>query len=146
MTSSHPNLVFILADQLRYQSCGYAGDKRARTPHIDKLAHEGVNFCNAVSGHPVCAPYRASLFTGKYSSSTGMVINELRMNPNHECFGHILHRNDYDTAYIGKWHLWANELGNHHDPRNSFVPAGPYRLGFDGVWAAYNFHHRYFDT
>jgi arylsulfatase A-like enzyme len=108
--SSHPNLVFILADQLRYQSCGYAGDEHAHTPNIDQLVGEGVSFCNAVSGHPVCAPYRASLFTGKYSSSTGMVINELRMNPNHECFGHVLQQNNYDTAYIGKWHLWANEL------------------------------------
>ena len=59
----------------------------------------------------MCAPYRASLFTGKYASSTGMAINELRMNPNHDCFGHVLHRNGYQTSYIGKWHLWANQLG-----------------------------------
>jgi arylsulfatase A-like enzyme len=61
-----PNLVYILADQLRYQSCGYAGDERARTPNVDALARQGASFCSAVSGHPVCAPYRASLFTGKY--------------------------------------------------------------------------------
>lgn len=143
---SSPNLVFVFADQLRYQSCGYAGDERARTPTIDELASEGMNFCNAVSGHPLCAPYRASLFTGKYSTSTGMVINELRMNPGHECLGHVLRKNGYDIAFIGKWHLWANQLGHHHDPKNSFIPPGPYRLGFDGYWAAYNFHHRYFDT
>lgn len=143
---SPPNLVFVFADQLRYQSCGFAGDERARTPNMDRLVGEGVSFCNAISGHPLCAPYRASLFTGKYSSSTGMVINELRMNPNHECFGHVLQRGDYQTAYIGKWHLWAAQLGNHHDPKNSYIPAGPYRLGFDGYWAAYNFHHRYFDA
>jgi arylsulfatase A-like enzyme len=75
-----------------------------------------------------------------------MVTNELRMNPRHECLGQLLSQNGYQTAYIGKWHLWANELGNHHDPRNSFIPPGPYRLGFDGYWAAYNFHHRYFDA
>ena len=45
---------------------------------------------------------------------------------------------------IGKWHLWANELGNHDDPKNSHVPRGPHRLGFDGYWAAYNFHHEYY--
>ena len=76
-----PNLVYVFADQLRYQSCGYAGDERARTPNIDRFSREGVNFRQCVSGSPMCAPYRASLFTGKYSSSTGMVINELRMNP-----------------------------------------------------------------
>jgi len=139
-----PHVIFILADQLRYQSCGFAGDTKARTPNIDTLAKQGVVFRNAVSGHPVCAAYRASLFTGKYTTSTGMVINELRMNPNHECLAHVLTRHGYETAYIGKWHLWANELGNHYDPKNSFVPPGPYRLGFDGFWAAYNFHHEYY--
>ena len=139
-----PNLIYVLADQLRYQSLGYAGDPKARTPMIDEFARESANFRNAVSGHPVCAPYRASLFTGKYTTSTGMVINELRMNPNHECLAHVLTRHGYETGYIGKWHLWANELGNHLDPKNSFVPAGPHRLGFDGFWAAYNFHHEYY--
>ena len=140
-----PNLIYVFADQLRYQSVGYAGDKKAQTPRIDALAQEGVNFTNCVSGHPMCAPYRASLFTGKYSSSTGMVINELRMNPKHTCFGHVLTRGGYDTYYIGKWHLWANELGNHHDPKNSYTPPGEYRLGFDGYWASYGFHHTYWN-
>ena len=139
-----PNLIYVFADQLRYDACGYTGNSRARTPNIDKLAKEGVNLTNAVSGHPLCAPYRASLFTGKYTTSTGMVINELRMNPNHICFAHILTQNGYETAYMGKWHLWANQLGNHYDPKNSYVPPGPYRLGFDGFWAAYNFHHEYY--
>ncbi len=141
-----PNLVYVFADQLRYQSCGYAGDASAITPNIDRLSREGANFCNAVSGSPMCAPYRASLFTGKYASSTGMAINELRMNPNHDCFGHVLHRNGYQTSYIGKWHLWANQLGKHDAPKNSYIPPGQHRLGFDGEWSAYNFHHRYFDA
>jgi len=145
MPSNHPNLVYVFADQMRYQSVGYTGDKRAKTPNIDKLARSSMNLPQCVSGSPMCAPYRASLFTGKYSSSTGMVINELRMNPNHRCFGHVLHDNDYDTYYIGKWHLWANELGNHHDPKNSYTPPGEHRLGFDGYWASYGFHHTYWD-
>lgn len=139
-----PNLVYVFADQLRYDACGFTGNYKAKTPNIDRLTKEGVTLINAVSGHPVCAPYRASLFTGKYTTSTGMVINELRINPDHRCFAHILAENGYETAYIGKWHLWANQLGNHYDPKNSFVPPGPYRLGFDGFWAAYNFHHEYY--
>jgi arylsulfatase A-like enzyme len=145
-TGKRPNLVFLFADQLRYFSCGYAGDEYARTPNIDRLAAQGCNFHQAVSSTPVCAPYRASLFSGKYQSSTGMVINELRLSPEHECFGHVLTRNHYRTAYIGKWHLWANELGNHELTRNAFVPPGPYRLGFDGLWQAYNFNHEYYDS
>ncbi|MBN1902747.1 sulfatase [Candidatus Sumerlaeota bacterium] len=139
-----PNLIFVWADQLRYQSCGFAGDLKAITPNLDYFANEGAVFTNAISGHPVCSAYRASLLTGKYTTSTGMVINELRMNPNHECFAHVLNKNNYQTGYIGKWHLWANELGNHNDPKNSFVPPGPYRLGFDDFWAAYNFNHNYY--
>ena len=139
-----PNLIYIFADQLRYQSVGYSGDKWAKTPNIDQLFLRSTNLCNAVSGHPVCAPYRASLFTGKYTTSTGMVINEIRMNPNHHTFADVLNENNYNTCYIGKWHMYAAELGNHYDPDNSFIPKGRDRLGFDGYFASYNFHHNYY--
>jgi arylsulfatase A-like enzyme len=141
MAAMRPNLVYVFADQLRHDACGYAGNKLAHTPAIDALAEESMDFRQAVASAPVCAPYRASLLTGKYTTSTGMVINELRINPNQRCIGHILTEADYDTCYIGKWHLYANQLGRHDDPHNSFVPRGPDRLGFDGEWCAYNFHH-----
>jgi arylsulfatase A-like enzyme len=144
--AGRPNLIYVFADQLGYIHCGYAGSKNARTPNLDRLASQGVNFHNAVSNMPVCSAYRASLFTGKYPTTTGMVINELRMNTNHECFGHVLTRAGYQTGYIGKWHLYANQLGNHNYPKNSHVPPGPDRLGFDGYWAAFNFHHIYYNA
>lgn len=139
-----PNLVYVFADQLRWASVGYNGDELAHTPEIDALSAECADVTNAVSGHPVCAPYRASLLTGKYTTSTGMVINEIRMNPRHKCFAHVLNEAGYDSSYIGKWHLYAAQMGHHYDPKNSFVPPGPDRLGFDGYFAAYNFHHRYY--
>lgn len=142
--NNRPNLIYMFADQLGYSRCGYAGEKRAHTPNIDKLAAGGADFFNAVSNMPVCCAYRASLFTGKYTSSTGMVINELRLNPNHECLGHVLTRSGYQTGYIGKWHLYANRLGGHYKASNSYTPPGKHRLGFDGYWAAYGFHHRYY--
>lgn len=145
MSGPRPNLIFVLADQLRWRSCGHAGDARAQTPQLDRFAAEATDFRNCVSGSPMCAPYRASLFTGKYSSSTGMVINELRLSPEHRCLGHVLGAGGYETSYIGKWHLWANQLGHHDEPRNSFTPPGPPRLGFDGFWAAYGFHHHYWN-
>ena len=80
MSQKKPNLIYMFADQLRLCSMGYYGDKKAITPNIDALSHDSCNLINAVSGHPVCAPYRASLFTGKYTTSTGMVINEIRLN------------------------------------------------------------------
>ena len=137
-----PNLIYIFADQLRADSLRSSGNRYARTPNINRFVLQSVDFSNAVSSTPVCAPYRASLFTGKYSSGTGMVINELRMNSGHHCFGHVLTEGGYETAYIGKWHLYADN-SNHSDMRNHWVPPGPDRLGFDGYWAAYNFWHRY---
>ena len=118
MSQKKPNLIYMFADQLRLCSMGYYGDKKAITPNIDALSHDSCNLINAVSGHPVCAPYRASLFTGKYTTSTGMVINEIRLNPNHRSFADVLDDEGYNTAYIGKWHMYANQLG-HHAPRDS---------------------------
>ncbi len=141
-----PNLVYVFADQLRYQSCGYAVDVRARTPNIDRFSTEGTNFRQCVSGSPMCAPYRASLLTGKYSSSTGMVINELRMSPRHRCLGHVLSGAGYDNAYIGKWHLWASEPARHDKDSNQYVPPGEHRLGFNGFWRTNNFWHRYYEA
>jgi arylsulfatase A-like enzyme len=145
-----PNLVFVLADQLRLQSCGYAqeryngtyaGGPHPHTPNIDRLAAQSVDFRQAVAGSPMCAPYRASLLTGKHSSSTGMVINELRAMPDPDALGHVLGENGYQTGYIGKWHLY----GKDHSDEQQFVPPGPHRLGFDQTWKAYNFNHEYYD-
>ena len=143
--SNRPNLVYVFADQLRLQSCGYVGEEPARTPVLDRLAGQSLDLRQTVSNTPVCAAYRATLLTGKYTSSHGMVINELRLSPEHRCLGHALRDAGYATSYIGKWHLWANELGHHDATRNGFVPPGPYRLGFDDFWAGYNFNHDSFD-
>ncbi len=144
MSQKKPNLVYVFADQLRYSSVGFNGDEKAQTPYIDELSKESECMDKAFSGHPVCAPYRASLFTGKYTTSTGMVINEIRINPNHKCFAHVLNENGYETSYIGKWHMYAAKLGDHFNPENSYIPEGPDRLGFNGYFAAYNFHHKYY--
>ena len=141
-----PNIVFVFADQLRYQSCGFSGDTNAITPNLDKFAEDSMNLTQAVSSMPVCSAFRASLLTGKYTTSTGMVINELRMNTNHKSIAHCLTEVGYNTGYIGKWHLYANQLGNHENANNSHIPVGADRLGFDGYWAAYNFHHTYYGT
>lgn len=144
MADKQPNLIYVFADQLNLQSVGYGGDSKAITPNIDSFAGQGVSFQNAVSTYPVCAAYRASLLTGKYPTSHGMVINELRLNPNQRCLGHMLTETGYRTSYIGKWLLYADELGQHDEPHNAFVPRGPHRIGFDGEWKAFNFNHEYY--
>ena len=130
-----PNLVYLFGDQHRYDVLGFRGDKKALTPNLDKMAGEGMVFENATSVSPVCAPHRSSLFTGKYISSTGMVINEVCMNPNHRAIACVLHDGGYDMAYLGKWHLV--------DIHKRDIPQGPARLGFQyaSLFQAYNFNH-----
>ena len=130
-----PNIVYVFADQLRYDVFSHRGDVRAKTPNFDRLAREGVSFDNAVTCMPVCAAYRASLFTGKYPTTHGMVINECCMNPNHKAIGYALHEGGYRMGYLGKWHLM--------DQKAAAIPPGPARLGFQycHLWRAYNFNH-----
>ncbi len=128
-----PNIIYIFADQLRADVLGYAGDKKAITPNLDKFAKQSIDMTNAVSIMPVCAAYRSSLITGKYPSSTGMIINEINMNPNHKTIAHVLGDSGYHLGYVGKWHL--------NDQHKRPSPKGPERMGFDGFWAAYCFNH-----
>ena len=99
--SKQPNLIFVFADQLRADALGYAGNAKAITPNIDRFASQSVQFANAVSVMPVCAAYRASLLTGKYPSSHGMVIYEVYMNPKHRTIGHVLKDAGYNLVYVG---------------------------------------------
>ncbi|PHS02943.1 MAG: hypothetical protein COA78_19850 [Blastopirellula sp.] len=136
-----PNVIILTADQLRASSVGYNGDTKAMTPNLDQLAKQGVNLTNYVVNTPVCSAFRATLMTGKHASSAGLIVNEIRINPNQDCLAHVLTASGYETAHIGKWHLWAAQAGHHQDVQNAFIPPGPYRLGFDGYFAAYNFNH-----
>ena len=61
-----PNLVFIMADQYRGDAIGCIGKEPVKTPHLDKLASEGINFTNAISSYPVSSPARGMLMTGMY--------------------------------------------------------------------------------
>ena len=64
---SPPNIIFILADDLGWQACGFTGAKFFETPYLDKFASEGMNFTAAYSGGPNCAPTRACLMSGTYT-------------------------------------------------------------------------------
>ncbi len=132
--SRKPNLLFIFADQWRAQATGYAGDTNARTPNLDKLAEESVNFSNAVSGCPVCSPYRASLMTGRYPLTHGVFLNDVCLNTNAVSVAHAFNKAGYETGYIGKWHLDGRD-------RSAFIPKER-RQGFK-FWKAFGCTHNY---
>ncbi len=129
-----PNLVFIFADQWRAQATGYAGDPNVKTPYLDALAKESVNFATAVSGCPVCSPYRASLLTGQYPLTHGVFMNDVHLSDSAVSFAECLNDAGYDTAYIGKWHLDGRG-------RSSFVPPEN-RQGFQ-FWKVLECTHDY---
>ncbi len=129
-----PNLVYVFADQMRAQATGYAGDPNVRTPNLDRLARESINFSNAVSCCPVCTPYRASLMTGQYPLTNGLFLNDLCLGNDAVSIAEAYSEAGYDTAYIGKWHLDGHG-------RSSYTPPER-RHGFD-YWKALECTHEY---
>ncbi len=128
------NIVFVFADQMRAQSTGYGGDPNVRTPNLDKLAGESLNFTRAVSNCPVCTPYRACLLTGQYPLSHGLFMNDLCLPDNGHSLGQKLRSAGYDTAWIGKWHLDGHG-------RAGYIPPNR-RQGFE-YWKVLECTHDY---
>lgn len=129
-----PNVLFIFADQWRAQATGYAGHPDVKTPHLDRMAAESVNFRTAVSGCPVCCPFRASLITGQYPLTHGVFLNDALLNSKAVSIAQAYNRAGYHTGYIGKWHL----DGTH---RSAFIPRQR-RQGFQ-FWMALGCTHNY---
>ncbi|MBV7339306.1 sulfatase-like hydrolase/transferase [Chloroflexi bacterium TSY] len=77
---NHPNVIFIFADQWRCQATGFGGDPNVKTPNLDRLGTQSLNFSLAVSGCPVCCPARASLLTGRYPDKHGVFVNDVTLS------------------------------------------------------------------
>jgi N-acetylglucosamine-6-sulfatase len=126
-----PNFLVILIDDLRFDEFGAGGHPYMKTPHIDRIAHEGALFERAFHTTPICSPNRASILTGQYASRHGIIDNVARDAASHRLQNYHLElrRLGYETAHIGKWHM-----GNDGKPRP----------GYDH-WVAYDGHGRLCD-
>ncbi len=146
-TNSKPNIVFILADDLGFSQIGCYGTSYYKTPHIDKLAEEGMRFTNAYAACPVCSPTRASIMTGKYPAKLHLT-DFIAGNNNNDyplsqpdwqkylpleevTIAEILKENGYKTALFGKWHLSKEKM-----PPGS-LPYNPDKQGFDESFVTY---------
>ncbi len=122
-----PNVVLIVMDDLGYGDLGSYGAPDVRTPHIDRLAREGVKFTDVYANHADCSPTRTALITGRYQQRYG-IESPLRYDdpralpPSSTSLPRLLKNAGYATGLMGKWHLGAD------------VATGPNRHGFDEFW------------
>ena len=125
-----PNIILILVDNFGYGDLGCYGSTKHRTPHIDRMAKEGMRFTSFYSTSGVCTPSRASLMTGCYPRRVGLhytdpdqhvlrPISHNGLNPDEVTVAEVLKGRGYATAMIGKWHLGDQ------------LPFLPTRQGFD---------------
>lgn len=136
-----PNIVFLLADDLGYGELGAYGQKKIKTPNIDKLTTMGMKFTDFYAGNAVCSPSRAVLMTGKHSGHATIRGNKglqpygwdrVSLRKDELTMGEMLQGAGYQTAFIGKWHL--------EDPND--LETWAYARGFDYAvqeqWKKYN--------
>lgn len=125
-----PNVILVLVDDMGYGDIGVNGAELIKTPKIDKLAKEGVNFSNFYASANVCTPSRAGLMTGLYPIRTGLAYgvvgssDERGLPKNLDNLAKLMKRNGYATKMVGKWHL-----GN-------FPEYHPLDYGFDEFYGA----------
>ncbi len=136
-----PNIIWLMADQLRADMISCNGDENVRTPNIDALAEGGINFNRSVSTYPLCCPARGAMLTGLYPNK-GSLGHEYRLDPSIRTLANIYSEQGYHTAYVGKWHLdgWCEKLNRsafHIVPRER-------RGGFD-YWMGYENNNSQYD-
>ena len=135
--TSKPNILVILADQLRSYELSCYGGVNIQTPNFDRLAKEGLKVTNAFSTYPICTPFRGMLLTGLHPLHSGISNNDHPLNPDLPSFAKASKKIGYTTGYIGKWHL--DGIG-----RETYIPPDR-RLGYD-YWQALECTHDYFNS
>ena len=130
--SSNPNIIILYVDDLGYGDVSAYGAKGVKTPHIDKLAQEGVKFTDAHSSAATCTPSRYSLLTGNYAFRNKAAIlpgdAPLLIDTTQTTLPKMLKEAGYRTGVVGKWHLG---LGIGKVDWNKKVSPGPEAVGFD---------------
>ena len=125
--SSKPNIVCIVGEGLRADELSLTGNKIIRTPHMDRVGHEGCTFRNAFVINALCLPSRATLLTGMYSHSTGAVSNvEGKIPARFPLVSDLLQQGGYETAFLGKSHIVGALMEHKWDYYFGFVGQADY--------------------
>lgn len=105
-----PNVLYIMSDDHAAHAVGAYGGRFAKldpTPNIDRLAREGMLMRNCFCGNSICTPSRASVLTGQYSHTNGVLTLNGKLPPERQYLPKLMKEAGYETAMIGKWHLKA---------------------------------------
>lgn len=140
--ATRPNIIWLLGDQHRAQATGYAGDPNVFTPNLDRLAAEGMVFKGAVSGSPLCSPFRGSMLTGVYPHHC-VPGHQMPLPPGQQTIATTFKENGYHTAYFGKWHVGGFEEKN---GRAAHFIVPPERRGDFDTWVGYENNNSQWDT
>ena len=122
-----PNIILIMADQLRWDCTGYAGNPDVRTPNLDVLAAHGVTFSEAICQQPLCVPSRTTVMTGQYPSEHGVCDNRSGLPETAVTLPGCLREAGYQTAAIGKMHFVPPRAGYGFDLMRLAEQDGPGR-------------------
>jgi len=116
VAAERPNIVFIFSDDHSTRAVSAYGNSLVETPNIDRIAANGVRFDRAYVGNAICGPSRATLLTGLHSHANGFYSNEWSgdFNGNQQTLPRLLQAAGYQTAVIGKWHLYSDPVGFDH--------------------------------
>ena len=114
MADDRPNIVFVLTDEQHFSTLGYMGGDLVQTPHIDRLAAEGMWFDRAFCCTSICSPSRAALFTGRLPHRFGQVRNGLALAEGVPNLGQLLGDAGYRLGWSGKWHVDRNSVPSDH--------------------------------
>ena len=128
-----PNIILVMADDLGWGDVGFNGNREVKTPNLDRMAEEGIQFTRFYTAAPLCSPTRGSILTGRHPFRFGVLAaHTAGLRQGEVTLPEICKKNGYTTGFFGKWHLgWVQP----EDVSNRGFYSPPWQHGFDESFA-----------